>query len=65
MRDFGNGFLAIVTGIIGLAIVAVLVSRNAQTPQVVTGIGSALSNVITAAVRPVTGGTGSQLQFGG
>jgi hypothetical protein len=46
--------IAIVTGIIGLAIVAVIVSKNAQTPTVITSFGTALSGIIGAAVSPVT-----------
>lgn len=48
--------IAIVSGIIGLAIVAVVVSKNAQAPTVLQAAGSALSSVIAAAVSPVTGG---------
>jgi hypothetical protein len=40
----------------GLAIVAVLVSKNAQTGTVLTSGGTALSSIIQAAVSPVTGG---------
>jgi PRD1 phage membrane DNA delivery len=50
--------IAIVSGVIGLAIVAVIVSRNAQTPTVIGAAGSALSSIIGAAVSPVTGGSG-------
>jgi hypothetical protein len=42
--------------VIGLAIVAVLVSKGAQTPDVLKSAGSALSAVIGAAVSPVTQG---------
>lgn len=55
MERFGNGLIAIVAGVIGLAVVAVIVSRNAQTPTVLTSAGSALSSVINAAVQPVSG----------
>lgn len=46
---------AIVAAVIGLAIVAVLVSKNAQTGTVLTSAGTALSGVIGAAVSPVSG----------
>jgi len=46
---------AIVAAIIGLAVVAVLVSNNANTSGVLTSSGTALSNIITAAVSPVNG----------
>jgi glyceraldehyde-3-phosphate dehydrogenase/erythrose-4-phosphate dehydrogenase len=55
--------LAVVTAIVGLAIVAVIVSKNAQAPQVLQAAGTALSGMISAAVAPVTQsnqlGTGS------
>lgn len=55
MSDFVNAMLAIVAGVLGLAIVSVLVSQKAQTSSVIQASGSALSNVIAAAVNPVTG----------
>jgi hypothetical protein len=56
MERVSAGLIAIVTGAIGLAIVAVLVSQRAQTPSVLSAAGDALSSVIGAAVSPVTGG---------
>jgi hypothetical protein len=50
---------AIVAAVIGLAIVAVIVSKNAQTPSVISAASSGLSSVIQAAVSPVSGGTSS------
>lgn len=55
MREVGPAAIAIVSGVIMLAIVAVIVSRNAQTPTVLTSAGSALASVIGAAVQPVSG----------
>jgi PRD1 phage membrane DNA delivery len=64
MGSIGPTFVTVVGGIIGLAIVAVLVSQKAQTSTVFTGAGTALATVINAAVSPlsssggaVTGGT--------
>lgn len=59
MSGIGPAAVAIVSGIIGLAIVAVLVSSNAQTGTVISQSGTALSNIIGAAVSPVTGNTSS------
>jgi hypothetical protein len=59
MNQIGPTFVAIVTGIIGLALVAVAVSKNAQTPQVLQSGGGALAQIIGAAVAPVTGSTSS------
>ena len=53
MSGIGAGVVAIVAGIIGLAIVAVVVSKNANTGTVLTSGGTALSSIITAAVSPV------------
>jgi hypothetical protein len=57
MGQVSGLFLAIVGGAISLAIVAVVVSQRAQTPQVLGAAGSALSDVIQAAVSPLGGST--------
>lgn len=49
---------AIVAGLVTLAIVAVLVGRNAQTSGVFQAGGTALASVIKAAVAPVSSGSG-------
>lgn len=61
MREAGGIALAI----IGLAIVAVLVSRNAQTGQVIGSAGRAFTSAIGAAVAPVTGAGFGGGSFGG
>lgn len=48
----------ILMAVVGLAIIAVLVSRNAQTSQVIGSAGSAFSNILRAATSPVGGGFG-------
>lgn len=55
MNNLVDGAVSIATAIVGVALLAVLVSRNAQTPQVVTALGNAFSGGIGAAVSPVTG----------
>lgn len=45
----------IIVTVLGLAVVAVLVSNKAATAGVIGTTGSALANVIGAAVSPVTG----------
>lgn len=47
--------IAIATAIVGVAIIAVIVSRNSQTPAVLQAAGSAFSNALTVAESPVTG----------
>lgn len=57
-----SAIVAIATAIVGIAILAVLVSKNAQTPQVFDAAGKAFSNAINAATGPVSGsGYGSGL----
>jgi len=58
-----TAIIAIATGAIGITIISVLVSKNAQTPQVLQAAGSAFSGILGAATAPVTGG--SALSFGG
>lgn len=50
--------VTIAVAIIGLATVAVLVSRNAQTPKLISSAGQAFSEGLSVAVSPVTGGGG-------
>jgi len=59
MNQIGPGIITVIAGVIGLAMVAVLVSQNAQTSTVLTGAGTALSSVIQAAVAPVSSSTGN------
>lgn len=45
----------ILAGIIGVAIIAVLVSQKSNTSGVFAAAGGAFSNALSAAVSPVTG----------
>lgn len=59
--QFGRAFseiMVIASGIVGLAIVAVLVSDRAKTSDVIRAAGGSFSQAIGAAVSPVTGSTG-------
>lgn len=51
-----NSIVTIATAIIGVAILAVLVSKNADTSNVLTAAGSAFAKALGAATAPVTGG---------
>jgi hypothetical protein len=59
MNSTVSAAVAVIGGIVGLAIVAVLVSQKAQTSGVIQAAGSALSGIIGAAVGPITGSTAS------
>lgn len=53
MDNLGAALLAIFGGIITLAIVSVVVSRNARSADAIHAAGSALANVVGAAVKPL------------
>ncbi|MDE2104806.1 MAG: hypothetical protein KGL39_46645 [Patescibacteria group bacterium] len=55
MDKFLETASTIALGIIGVAMVAVIVSRNAQTPAVIQASGSAFGNSLAVAEAPVTG----------
>lgn len=57
-----SGGVTVAIAIVGVAILAVLVSKNAQTPQVLQSLGQAFSSGLAAAEAPVTGG-GSLTNF--
>lgn len=60
-KDAIDGFVTVITAIIVIAILAVLVSKNAQTGSVLTAGGNALSNLIKAAVSPVSSASSTEL----
>ena len=55
MSPFFETLTTIALAIVGLGVVSVLVSKNAQTPQVIQSAGSAFSNALGVAESPVTG----------
>ena len=55
MHDVASTIIGIVGLLCAVAIVSVLVSKKAQTPQVIQASGSALGNDLGVAVSPVTG----------
>jgi hypothetical protein len=61
--NIGAAVMSVIAAVVGLAIVAVIVSKNAQAPAVITGAGQALSQIIGAAVSPVANTQGNA--FGG
>lgn len=46
--------VAVLTAIVGLAVIAVLVGKQAQTANVISAAGKAFASDIGAAVAPVT-----------
>lgn len=62
-NNFLGSLVVILTGIIGVATLAVLVSKNAQTSSVIGAAGTAFSGALNAATAPVTGSSSNS--FGG
>lgn len=58
-----SGVVTVLLAIIGVAIIAVLVSGQAKTAGVLQAGGGAFSSILGSALSPVTGGGG--LGFGG
>lgn len=54
---FITATVSVLLAVVGLAIVAVLVSNGAQTGSVLGQGGSAFGNIICKALAPVTGGS--------
>lgn len=55
MDNLVNGAVSIAIAIVGVALLATLVSRNAQTPAVITSAGNAFAEALNAATGPVSG----------
>lgn len=60
MKDGVGAIVGIFTAVIGVAIIAVLVSKNSQTSSVLGSIFTGFGNVLGKAVAPV-----SDAGFGG
>lgn len=56
--------VTVLTAIIGVAIIAVLVSQKANTSGVITASGNAFTGALNAAISPITGSSGSALGLG-
>lgn len=54
-----SSIVTIATAIVGVAILAVLVSKQANTAQVISAATGGFAQDLSAAVSPVSGGLGS------
>lgn len=61
MNELWGSVVTIATAIVGLAIIAVIVSNRASTASVLQAATGGFAQDLSAAVSPVTGGSG----FGG
>lgn len=57
--------VTVVTAIIGVAILAILVSRQSATTDVLRAGGDAFSGILGTALGPVMGGGGGRVTIGG
>jgi hypothetical protein len=55
--SLATSIVTVLMGIIGVAIIAVLVSGKAQTSQVIGAGASGFSGVLNSALSPIIGGT--------
>lgn len=53
MGDFGKALVTILTAVIGVAIIATLVSNRANTAGVLTAGGNAFSSILNSALSPI------------
>lgn len=60
-----SGLVTVATAIIGVAVIAVLVSRQANTANVLQAGGQSFATALSAATAPVTGGGTGNLGFTG
>lgn len=58
MNNITESIVTIAVAIIGLATLAVLVSRNANTAGVIREGGNAFTGALGTAISPITGGGG-------
>jgi hypothetical protein len=58
MNSVSEQVVTVAVAIVGVATLAVLVSRNSNTAGVIQAAGSAFSNALSVAVSPITGGGG-------
>jgi PRD1 phage membrane DNA delivery len=54
-NEFTESITTIALAIVGVAFLAVLVSKNAQTPAVIQASASGFGNALDTAISPVTG----------
>jgi arginine exporter protein ArgO len=64
-HDFWGTLSVIALAIVGVASLAILISKNANTTGVITASGNAFTNALGVALSPVTGGgSGSTFPIG-
>jgi hypothetical protein len=54
--DLITGVVSVLIAVVGVALISVLVSKNADTSGVITSGGNAFGNILGVAISPVMGG---------
>lgn len=54
MGDFGKAIVTILTAVIGVAIIATLVSSRSNTAGVIAAGGNAFSSILNSALGPIS-----------
>lgn len=55
MDGIGKNIFALATAIVGVAIIAVIVSKRSATVEVINAAANAYTGALKEAVRPITG----------
>ena len=55
MNNATAALIAVFTGITGVALLAVIVSRNSATSDVLSSLGNAYASALKVAVSPISG----------
>ena len=55
MSKIGEQITVVAVAIVGVAVVAVIVSGNSNTSNVIAALGKAFNNSLGAAIKPITG----------
>jgi hypothetical protein len=64
MNGASEQVVTVAVAIVGVAILAVLVSKNSNTAQVIKSAGDAFTGALSVAVSPITGrGVGMAVSF--
>jgi hypothetical protein len=58
MGKIGEQIVVVLLAIVGVAVVAVILSKNANTSNVIAAAGSGFSQALGAALSPVAGNSG-------
>lgn len=61
MNDALTKFIAVLTGVTALAVVAVIVSKNSNSSGIISSFFTGFASIISSATAPVTGASNGSL----